>query len=416
MFKCTGICSKCGRCKSLAKLGEIDDNKMKMLEYPPGFAADKGGTGFGVAFDIGTTTVVGMLWDLEAGEQIAVASRKNPQAEYGADVITRITYCGRNGEHLNDLRRLITDCLREITGELCDKAECAGLDITKVTVGGNTTMSHLFAGYPVMSLALAPFSPAYTGSLCMSADEAHLALTADEKRGADPDAEVTVLPNIAGHVGGDITAGIVASGILDINGRASDPDQLTLFIDIGTNGEIVLISEDLKFACSTAAGPAFETCETMRGSELIDAVARMLESGIIDETGKLIGNKEEAASIGITQGIIREVQLAKGAIAAGIQLMLKHAGKSEEDIGQIIVAGAFGNYINKESAVRIGLLPDIPLERIKSVGNAAGAGVSMTLVSRAEMELAKKIPSLIKHIELAEDLDFQDVYLKALGF
>ena len=154
----------------------------------------------------------------------------------------------------------------------------------------------------------------------------------------------------------------------------------------------------------------------MRGSELIDAVARMLESGIIDETGKLIGNKEEAASIGITQGIIREVQLAKGAIAAGIQLMLKHAGKSEEDIGQIIVAGAFGNYINKESAVRIGLLPDIPLERIKSVGNAAGAGVSMTLVSRAEMELAKKIPSLIKHIELAEDLDFQDVYLKALGF
>ena len=445
MFKCTGICARCGRCRDSAMMSGANARKTRMLAYPEDFTADRGGSGLGAAFDVGTTTVVGMLWDLEAGEQLAVSARTNPQNEFGMDVISRITYCGREGENLGELRNKITECINEIIVDLCAKAGRSSDEIVKTAVCGNTTMSHLFAGYPPMTLALAPFHPAYTGTLKMTAKDALLDIPED--------ATVTVVPNIAGHVGGDITSGIVASRVLDMEG-------LTLFIDIGTNGEIVLTDGNECYACSTAAGPAFEgsaiSCgmraadgaiEAVRieggkvtfstigsteeqtvpaqgicGSGLIDAIAQMLDAGIISRSGRMAGGdfilleRDNEDDIVITQKDIREVQLAKGAIKAGIEIMLKRVGKTVSDIDRVVVAGAFGNYIDKESAVRIGVLPQIDPEKIISAGNTAGAGVSMALASEKEMELTEKIPEIVKHVELAEDPDFQTIYLKAMGF
>ena len=464
MFKCTGICNKCGRCRNSAMMSGANDRKTKMLEYPPDFTVDTGRPGFGTAFDIGTTTVVGMMWDLGRGEQIATAAKTNPQNEFGMDVISRITFCGSDGENLELLRSRITGCLNEILEELCEKSGIDKHDVNEVTVCGNTTMSHLFAGYPPMTLALAPFHPAYTGTLNMSAEEARLDINEEGR--------VTVLPNIAGHVGGDITAGIVASRVLDKH-------ELTVFIDIGTNGEIVLTNGEDSYACSTAAGPAFEgsaikhgmraatgaierisikedgdvefltigECEPQGicGSGLIDAIAQMLDSKLISKTGRLISaddadrkklapgfrerlceidgqrcfvlvSKESGEDIYITQNDIREIQLAKGAIAAGIQLMLGKMGKAAEDIECVVIAGAFGNYIDKASAVRIGVLPDVGMDRIISAGNTAGAGVSMALASAKEMKLAENVVSEIKHVDLAAMEEFQNTYLAAMAF
>lgn len=468
MFKCIGVCSKCGRCVNSDMVNDANGRKTRMLTYPEGFVPDKDGNGFGVAFDIGTTTVVGMLWNLTTGEQLAAVARTNPQNEFGMDVISRITYCRESENALGKLRNKITDCMNEMVSDLCSKVGACSEKITKAVVCGNTTMSHLFAGYSPISLALAPFTPAYEGTLQMRAAEAQLKL--------NKIAEVTVIPNIAGHVGGDITAGIVAARLLEMG-------SVTLFIDIGTNGEIVLTDGVRSLACSTAAGPAFEGAaikygmraasgaiekikidkgevlfsvigedehtqilpQGICGSGLIDAIAQMLASGVIDKKGRLasadeaekkgfdpslaerlietengrefiLAKQENEANVVITQNDIREVQLAKGAISAGTQIMLKQLGKTVDDIDKVIVAGAFGNCIDKESAVKIGILPDVALEKIISGGNTAGAGVSMALACKKEMELAEKIPSIIEHVELAENPDFQMVYLKAMEF
>lgn len=464
MFKCTGVCSACGRCKNAAMMSGANDRKTKMIEYPQDFVPAKGHDGYGVAFDIGTTTVVGMLWDLQEGVQVGTCAKTNPQNEFGMDVISRITFCGQDENHLEILRGKITACLDEIISVLCEEKGIYHQDIKKVTVCGNTTMSHLFAGYPPKTLAVAPFSPAYTGTLRLSPQEARLSMEKDGK--------VVVIPNIAGHVGGDITAGIVASRVLK-------EKNLTVFIDIGTNGEIVLTDGKKSYACSTAAGPAFEgsailhgmraatgaiekiridedgdvffktigECEPQGicGSGLIDAIAQMLRSKLISKTGRLICaddvdkkklpaalkerlievdgerqfvlvSKAHGPDIVITQNDIREVQLAKGAISAGISIMLEERGKTEEDLAKVVVAGAFGNYIDKESAVAIGVLPKLPMDQIVSAGNTAGAGVSMTLVNDAEMELAESVIEDIVHIELAAKENFQNTYLNAMAF
>lgn len=464
MFKCTGVCAACGRCQGAAMMSGANDRKTKILAYPEDFSAEKGGTGYGVAFDIGTTTVVGMLWDLNEGRQLDTCAETNPQNEFGMDVISRINYCGRDGENLSQLHDKITTCLNEITGKLCEKNGISRAEIKKITVCGNTTMSHIFAGYSPASLAAAPFTPAYTGMQELSAEEAGLDI--------DKNAAVYVVPNIAGHVGGDITAGIVAARVFGQPGT-------TVFIDIGTNGEIVLVDDGRMLACSTAAGPAFEgaailcgmraatgaiekiritdeadvlfktigECEPQGicGSGLIDAIAEMIRTGLINKKGRLAGkddidkkglpaalkerlvengkerhfilvSKENGDDIVITQNDIREVQLAKGAVSAGIALMLEETGKSVSDIDRVIIAGAFGSYIDKQSAVTIGLLPDVDEEKIISAGNTAGAGVAMALVSEAEMSLVRSIPEKVEHIELAEKEGFQRAYMKAMGF
>lgn len=464
MFKCTGVCAECGRCQGAAMMSGANDRKTKILTYPEDFIPGEGGTGYGVAFDIGTTTVVGMLWDLSSGRQLDTCAETNPQNEFGMDVISRINYCGKNGEHLKQLHDKITDCLNEITDKLCEKNGISRAEINKVTVCGNTTMSHIFAGYSPASLAAAPFTPAYTGMPVLTSAEAGLNINGDAK--------IYVVPNIAGHVGGDITAGIAAA-------RLSGMQGLTVFIDIGTNGEIVLTDGKRMMACSTAAGPAFEgaailhgmraavgaiekvritedgdvffktigKCEPQGicGSGLIDAIAEMLNAGLINKKGRLAGvddiekkglpealgerlvengkerhfilvSKENGEDIVITQNDIREVQLAKGAVSAGIALMLEETGKSVSDIDRVIIAGAFGSYIDKKSAVTIGLLPEVDEEKIISAGNTAGAGVAMVLVSDAEMALVRSIPEMVEHIELAEKEGFQRAYMKAMGF
>jgi len=463
MFKCTGMCSACGKCRGELLAASTSRKKAKMIAYPGDFVPEKREAGYGIAFDIGTTTVVGILRDLSTGEQIGAAARTNPQNKYGMDVISRITFCGADGENLDILRDEVLSALNEIIGELCAENSIDSHKIISAVLCGNTTMSHIFAGYPPMSLARSPFTPAYTGPVNMSGNESGLRI--------DPNAEVTALPGIAGHVGGDITSGILAARVLSAN-------ELTLFIDIGTNGEIVMTDGKKSYACSTAAGPAFEgaaisfgmrasegaiekvkieggevyfktigSCEPVGicGSGLIDLVAEMVKSGLIEPSGRLI-SREKAADknidpgladrltesdgkrqfivvskvsgddIILTQNDIREVQLAKGAIAAGIEIMLSVMDVNKTDICRIIVAGAFGNYIDGESAIMMGLLPNMALERITYAGNAAGTGVSMALASEKEMLRAESIPPDIEHVELATNKDFQSIYMAAMSF
>ena len=464
MFKCTGVCSSCGRCRNAAMMSGANERKTRMITYPDSFSPDRNRRGYGIAFDIGTTTVVGILWNLESGVQIDTCAETNPQNEFGMDIISRINCCSQNKANLELIRHRIIECMNSITGRLCSKTGITGNDIIKAAVCGNTTMSHIFSGYSPVSLAAAPFLPAYTGTLKLTAKESQLDISED--------AEVTVLPNIAGHVGGDITAGIAAARVLEQQG-------LTMFIDIGTNGEIVLGDGKGTLACSTAAGPAFEgaailngmravagaieqvhitedgevffnvigDCEPQGicGSGLIDAIAQLLNAGLINKSGRLAGAEDiekkglhEAFSerlaevegerrfilvskvcgedIVITQNDIREVQLAKAAVSAGISLMLEELRRRQSDIDRVIIAGAFGNYIDKKSAVRIGLLPDISEDNIVLAGNTAGAGVSMALASDRELENIKLIPQRVKHIELAAKPEFQNTYLKAMGF
>lgn len=463
MIKCKGVCSSCGRCKCSVMMNGANDRKTKMILYPDDFRADCSEIGLGIAFDIGTTTVVGMLWDLTAGKQIGACAKTNPQNEHGMDVISRITFCGSDSEKLDILRNKIIKCLNEILESLCAEAGREKKEVVRAVVCGNTTMSHIFAGYSPESLAKAPFDPAYSGILQMDSQSAMLDISTDGK--------VIVTPNIAGHVGGDITSGIIAS-------RLFSKKEMTLFIDIGTNGEIVLNVGGRMLACSTAAGPAFEGAfirhgmraadgaiekvmlrdgevflktignhepQGICGSGLIDAIAQMLEQKLINKNGRLaaqrdaekrgidpgywnllqeidgercfvLAEKEDGSMIVITQKDIREVQLAKGAILAGIQLMLQETGKTADDIHQVIVAGAFGNYIDKKNAIRLGLLPDVPLDRVTPAGNTAGAGVSMILTSKEEEKLSEKIINNVEHIELADKDTFQDTYLKAMNF
>lgn len=436
MIRCIGNCSKCGKCKNFALMSNSNKIKASSLQMPSDFEADTNSEGYGIAFDIGTTTVVGMLWNLKSGSHIESMALANPQSKFGADVISRITYCGRDEEHLAELRQCICGCLNEIIANFINKHGFNNDDIMRICVCGNTTMSHLFAGYHVMSLALAPFTPAYEGKLTIKGSESWLNI--------NEFAEVSVIPNIAGHVGGDIVSGLVSVRLLN-------KTKLTLYIDIGTNGEIVLVDGDKAFACSTAAGPAFEgaaiqcgmraadgaiekvlisegnvyfrtigDCQPtgICGSGIIDAAAQMLQNGIINSKGRMTGSKELILTdnIKITQKDIREIQLAKGAISSGTEILLKEAGREASELEEIIIAGAFGSYIDIDSAIKIGLLPAVKKDIIVCAGNAAGSGVSMAMMSEREMNAAIGIPNMVKHVELADRDDFMDIYMKSLLF
>lgn len=463
IFKCPGNCELCGRCMNSSLEGGADDRKTELLQLPSDFVPEKDEDGYAAAFDIGTTTVLGMLWDIREGKLIGSAAAANPQGRYGADVISRITFAGRKEGNLKLLQELIIECMNDIKGSLCSRHGIDPGEIVRSTICGNTTMSHLVTGHDPASLARAPFEPAYRGTLFYDAKELGLEIC--------PDAPCMVIPGIAGHVGGDITCGIAAVRMLERNDTA-------LFIDIGTNGEIVLRSNGKTFACSTAAGPAFEGAaiyqgmraadgavervritgedvefrvigdvppEGICGSGLIDAVSEMLRCGIIDETGRIadaegfleehpgsflagrlkedengrkfiLAAKISGEDIVITQKDIREVQLAKAAIAAGIRIMMKKAGCTEDNLDRVIIAGAFGSYIDSKGAAGIGLIPDIGEERTVSAGNTAGAGCLMAAASSREAVEMKKIPDMVEHVELADEKDFQTLYLREMSF
>ncbi len=409
------------------------------------------------AVDIGTTTVVLYLMECTTGKVVAISSRLNPQTEYGGDVISRANYAINNGV------RPLSSCIRNALNELLsDAAEKAGIKVSEVyavSIVGNTCMHHLFLGVSPESLVHSPYNPAISVPLDLAAGRYGI--------NAGHNARLVVLPCIAGFVGADTAAVILAS---DFDKRS----ELTLAIDIGTNGELVLGDKNRLVTCSTAAGPAFEGAKItfgMRGAEgaidhfklddnrdisysviggaepvgicgsgLMDLVALLLDNGVIDESGRFVDDREPDALSGriekidkmkvfviaydgggnpavyLSQKDIREVQLAKGAMAAGIQLLLKQLGKEVSDVGCVLIAGAFGNYMDPQSACRIGLIPPELSDRITGVGNAAGEGAKQILQNADRRDLAAALAAKAEFVELATDPDFQDIFVDKLEF
>ena len=456
--------------ETLLKLPEIAKNAEEItvtIRDGQVIDAESGNTenaNYGVAVDIGTTTVVIMLWNAASAEMMDIFAATNPQGAYGADVISRITFVMEKEENLDIIHKTIIDCINKAVSGFEETAGISRKNIYQMSVVGNTTMSHIFLGVNPAQLAVAPFTPVFTAPVDMTAKELDLAIC--------PDAEVHVAANIAGHVGSDITAGIITTDLMQC-------DKGHLFIDIGTNGEIVLTGNGRAVACSTAAGPAFEgssikqgmraargaiervdiledavAIETIGdtvpigicGSGIIDAVGEMIRVGIVDKSGRLLSreklakkglnenilrhikegekandfvlyfSKDGKSDVVITQKDVREVQLAKAAISAGITIMMKEIGIEKDQVTKISIAGAFGNYIRNISAINIGLLPKIEEEKIFSLGNSAGIGASMILLSRESKEEAQKVAREIEHIELAARSDFQDQYMMAMMF
>jgi uncharacterized 2Fe-2S/4Fe-4S cluster protein (DUF4445 family) len=418
----------------------------------------------GMAFDIGTTTVVGYLMDLESGQQLAVSSMLNPQTRFGDDVVSRIGFSTSDPEGLQTLQREIVQAMNTIAADAARSASVSTEEIYGMTVVGNTTMHHLFLGISPAALAYSPYVPATRKALWAPAKELGL--------GIYPDAHVWVLPNIAGWVGADTVGVLLATGV-------HAQDELALAIDIGTNGEMALGSRQRLITCSTAAGPAFEGAHLscgMRaadgaidmvemdgdvrwhtignapprglcGSGLVDLIAEMLRTGIIDATGmmqdaeKLRGNgsahlsrrivqkgrqrafhlvtADEGAQgrpVRVTQRDVRELQLAKGAIRAGIQILMKELGVGPHDVKYVYLAGAFGNYIRPSSALAIGLMPRFPNAELIPVGNAAGSGAKMALLSAAARQEASDLIEHIEYLELSGRPDFQDEFAEAMVF
>ena len=399
-----------------------------------------------VAFDIGTTTIAGYLLDGEDGRTLAVESRMNPQAQYGADVIMRANYALEHGTDV--LSQCIREAVNEMLGVLAGDAGISRDDIFQVCIVGNTCMHHLFLGISPASLVHAPYTPAVSERLVLNAGDYGL----DVQRKA----ELIMLPDIAGYVGAD-TCGCLLTLRQDLK------DEISLMIDIGTNGEMVLGNKERLVTCSTAAGPAFEGAKIecgMRGaagavdhvkfedgkwsyttvgdkpavglcgSGLIDLVAGLLDAGMLDENGVLSSGqekpgvfvlvpKEQAGTekgVYITQKDIGEVQLAKAAIAAGIQMLEKQIGIMEDQIDSVYIAGAFGNYMDPVSAGRIGLFPETLVRKVKPVGNAAGEGAKIALVNEREMLEMDELVRKIDFVELAASADFQDYFIDELGF
>ena len=421
---------------------------------------------YGAAFDIGTTSVVCYLLDLTSGKEISHASMLNPQSQYGADVIARSEYAIDKG--VDALSAVIRKALNELIDEALQTAKEEGnTDIAKekiyvVTIVGNTCMHHLFMGITPKPLVHAPYNTSVNDEIIIPAKEVDIFV--------NPAAKLQMLPNIAGFVGAD-TAGVLLASAFD------EIEELTLAIDIGTNGEMVMGSKERMIACSTAAGPAFEgakiecgmrgrdgaidhiklaedgtldchviddiKAEGICGSGLMDAVAVCLENEIIDEAGKLFdpekddmkyasdavkANLERLTKVEsgkaimlkdevfLSQKDIREVQLAKGAIAAGIDLMADRLGIKISDIKKVLIAGAFGNYMDPHSACAIGMIPPELEERIVMIGNAAGEGSKIATLNFDEYRRAQKITEKVEFLELATHPDFQDTFVDNLMF
>lgn len=416
---------------------------------------------YGASADIGTTTVVLNLVDLRTGLVVATTSGANPQARYGADVISRI-HSASEPEAAIRLQRCIVDCLNVLIEEAAQKAGIPRTSIYETVAAGNTTMNHLLLNLPVAQLGQAPYR-AYSLFSCEK-PAADLGLT------IHPEGKLYTIENIAGFVGSDTVAAALASGM----DQAEGP---TMLVDIGTNGELVLSVGEKLWAASCAAGPSLEgagiafgspaqdgaiqrvlfddkdidtdvigggAAKSICGSGLIDAVAVLLDLGVVDETGRFAEQEtlfpplpkaiakrltmyegqpafefsaaNASLKVALTQKDIRQFQLAKAAIRAGIVLLSEEAGLPEDKLVRILLAGAFGNYIRRESAVRVGLLPGPGVERIRFVGNAAGSGATMTLISRHARDLAGQLARRIKYIEIAQQRRFQEVFSACLLF
>jgi uncharacterized 2Fe-2S/4Fe-4S cluster protein (DUF4445 family) len=420
---------------------------------------------YGVAIDLGTTTLVAALLDLATGRQVRVTSRLNPQSRFGDDVLSRILMARTKSDGLAQLQQVVGEAVNEMIGELCVATGITRRQIYNVTLAGNTTMQQLFCGIDPSPLGEVPFVPAIQQGISFPAIESGLEI--------HPRGNVYVLPIIGAFVGGDIVGGILATGLA----ACTNP---TLLIDIGTNGEIVLLAEGKLTATSTAAGPAFEGArigQGMRasqgaiekvvvdqqlqvhvighvppqglcGSALIDATAELLRHGILSPQGRLLAADElppdvlpdlarrielkdrqvafvladgVSASGGkkvvLTQRDVREVQLASGAIRAGIELLLKRQGLKPKDLDRVLLAGGFGNYIRRSNAQRIGLLPpDIEHQRIRYQGNTSLAGARLVALSESCRAAGDELAARIEHVDLSLEPGFAAAFADAMIF
>ena len=419
---------------------------------------------YGMAFDIGTTTVVGYLMDLSTGEQIGVSASMNPQVVYGDDVIARLSFVISDEDGLRKLHGAIIGALNEITETLAEQAHITTDDIYEMAIVGNTCMHHLFLNIDPSQLAPSPFVPVISEPIWVHAEELNLSVY--------PQAHVHILPNISGYVGTDIIGDVLASGLFEA-------DDNVLLVDIGTNGEIVFSAKGKMVACATAAGPAFEGARIscgMRGapgaidqvvfdedveyttignarprglcgSGLLDVVAEMVRTGVVDSSGRIVdsddadlsapdrirariragenGNDfllvpategEDGHAMYITAKDVRELQLAKSAIRSGIDILMEEMGVSASELSRVLLAGAFGNYLRKESASAIGLLPPISVEKIHSIGNAAGEGAKLALISQTERKRAAVLAREIQYIELSTRMDFMEKFTDNMFF
>jgi uncharacterized 2Fe-2S/4Fe-4S cluster protein (DUF4445 family) len=405
----------------------------------------------GLAIDLGTTKIAGYLMNLNSGKTLASRGVMNPQISHGEDIISRINGAVHSPEERAQIQQLAAEAISQLGADLCAEAGANIEEIVEAVIVGNTAMHHLLLGLPVRQLALAPFIPAVSRALDIKARDLGIKIA--------PGAYVHLLPNLAGFVGADHVAMLLATGV----GQRKGP---IVALDIGTNTEVSLIHEGNIVTTSCASGPAFEgghikygmraaegAIERLKiiggkiqyqtigevpavgicGSGILDALAQLYLSKAVDEGGRLnadhprvrtyqksrefiLVNKEERKgqpAITITQRDIRELQLAKGAIRSGIQALLEASGVTEDKIKQVIIAGAFGTYINVASAIEIGMLPSLPLARFTQAGNAAGMGAKLALISLKQRAKAQALTSKVRYIELASAPDFEHVFMQA---
>jgi uncharacterized 2Fe-2S/4Fe-4S cluster protein (DUF4445 family) len=428
-------------------------------------AGDTSGRLFGVAFDLGTTTVVATLLDLSTGTPVAVASALNQQQPFGADVITRISATMMDPDTLALLTTLAQQTLAELAAEACAAGGIDPAEVYEVALAGNATMTHIVLGIDPEPLGVAPF--------ILATRLLPEVLAADLGVPAHPRARAVVFPPFGAYVGGDITAGLLASGM--------DRDtRIRLFIDVGTNCEIVLGNRDWLLATAAPAGPAFEGAAircgmraadgaievvTMTrdelelkvigdaepaglcGSGLVDAVTGLVRLGLLDSSGRLVTEERAAElapglagrltqlgaervfvlhwlgepgnvsrSVYLSQRDVRELQFAKAAIATGWRILLEEAGLEPGDIQQVLLAGSFGSYLSPANAIRLGLVPDIPVLRVVSAGNVAGEGAKMALLSVRERAGGLALLEEVRYVELSDRADFNDRFVDQLAF
>lgn len=405
----------------------------------------------GLAIDLGTTKVAGYLLDLHSGQTVASKGLMNPQIAYGEDVVTRISRVHGAPAEATRMQELVVGALNELATEMTAAIGARPQDIVETVVVGNTAMHHLLLRLPVTQLALAPYVPAVSQALDVRAREIGVRLA--------PGAYVHLLPNIAGFVGADHVAMILATAMEHSTG-------LVLALDIGTNTEVCLAGNGKMSSVSCASGPAFEgahikhgmraaagAIEHLRlvddrveyqtiegappvglcGSGILDALAQLYRHGVVDSKGKMgeharvrthNGEREFVlvsaeqrngeSAITITQRDVRELQLAKGAMRCGVEALLQDAGREAHEIDNVIIAGAFGSYIDVSSAVTIGMLPELPLRRFRQVGNAAGTGARLALLSRQKRAEAQEIARKVRYVELAGVPNFQRLFADAM--
>lgn len=490
-----GICGKCkvrilsGRCNKasqtelqflreaeiaqgfrLSCLTEVEgDVKIELLEkkrkhhiltsgYLPEFEKDYLRAGYGIALDIGTTTVAMALIDLTTGEEAAQASAVNAQKQYGLDVLTRITYEYEHPEEgIQTLQKTIVASLNEMIETLCRQAEISGEQIKEIVVAANCTMTHMLLGVDARSIGKSPYQPVFTEARSVLAKE--IGILAGE------DTTVYCLPHVSSYIGADVVAGAY---VCDLQSRKKN----VLFIDIGTNGEIVLSKAGKLFCCSCAAGPALEgmnissgmragegavedllisengidlkvigggTPEGLCGSGILAAIKELLRIKVIKKTGVFIkkealsdtdfrhpylrmhGKKREfllhaSSEIFVTQNDVRQVQLAKGAIFSGCLVLLKTAGIMLRELDEVLVAGQFGSHLPADSLIGTGILPEEVREKLTYVGNSSKTGAYMALLSRTVRREMEELSLTMEYIELAETENYERIFAESMLF